>query len=95
MFLAASPDLSDPPALRALIRDHLDSRPELIQSWQQYSWGIRGTPNHYMEGVEVGFYDAGNQDVMQHPDKRSACADFICRTAAWVLERRRLRADVP
>lgn len=94
-FLSAAPDLSDPPALTAQIRAHLATRPELIQSWQQYSRGLRGTPNHYMEGLEVGFYDAGRRDVVQHPDERSACADFICRTAAWVLEGRRLGAVAP
>jgi len=94
-FHSASPDLSDPSALMAQIRAHLASRPELVQSWQHYSWDIRGTPNHYMEGVEVGFYDAGRRDVVRHPDEFSACADFICRTAAWVLERRRLGAETP
>jgi hypothetical protein len=94
-FQSASPDLSDPSALMAQIRAHLATRPELVQSWQQYSWDIRGTPNHYMEDVEVGFYDAGHRDVVRHPDEFSACADFICRTAAWVLERRRLGAEAP
>jgi hypothetical protein len=89
LFKNAAPDLSDVGKTQAAVYDYIVSKPELVQRWQQYSWDIRGTPNHYMEGVEVGFYDAGYRDVVRHSDVQSACADFIVRTAAWILERRR------
>jgi hypothetical protein len=90
LFKNAAPDLNDAARTQALIHDYIVARPELVQRWQQYSWDIRSTPNHYMEGVEVGFYDAGHHDVVHHRDIQSACADFITRTAAWIIERRRL-----
>jgi hypothetical protein len=90
LFENAAPDISDVGNTEALVHDYILSKPELVQRWQQYSWDIRGTPNHYMDGVEVGFYDAGYRDVVRHSDVESACADFIVRTAAWILERRRL-----
>lgn len=90
LFENAAPDLNDAGKTQELVYDCIVLRPELVQQWQQYSWDIRGTPNHYMDGVEVGFYDAGYRDVVRHSDVQSACADFIVRTAAWVLERRRL-----
>jgi hypothetical protein len=40
----------------------------------------------------VGFLEGGYQDVTTHDDEVSACADYICREATWVLQRRR-RAD--
>ena len=75
---------SDVLSTRAPDYDYLEARPELVQRWQAYSWDIRGAPSHYMEGVEVGLYDAGYRDVVRHSDSRepSACADFIVCTTA-------------
>jgi hypothetical protein len=87
-FRSASPGLSDPAALMVQVAAHPDSRPELVQSWQQYFRDTRDCHSHYMEGGEVGFCDGVYRDVVQHGDEVAACADFICRPATWVLERR-------
>ena len=89
-FRAAAPDLDDTESLRSAIRDALATDPRLLPAWQTYSYDKRSTPSPYLDVQEVGFYDDGRQDVVHHDDPVDACADFICREAAWVLRRDRV-----
>lgn len=89
----AAPDLTDDDLAIGAIERHLRSNPELVADWQRESDGTRGSPNHYVNGTEVGFYDAGFHDQMRHEDEVNACADFVYRKAVWVLDRRRVRTD--
>jgi hypothetical protein len=40
--------------------------PELVADWQRLSGDTRGSPNHYVNDREVGFYDAGYLDRVTH-----------------------------
>lgn len=64
-----------------------------MTAWQAYSDDQRGTPSSYLRGLEVGFADIEERKlvrraVVRHRDQAAACADFIRREAAWVLDRR-------
>jgi hypothetical protein len=91
----AQPDLSDVDRATGAIERHLRRNPELVDAWQRDSDDTRGSPNHYVKGVEVGFYDAGFHDRTTHDDEVGACADFVCRKAAWVLGRQRIQRASP
>jgi hypothetical protein len=79
------------------VEETLRHHPELVRAWRNYSGDQRGSPSPYFGrrddalDLEVGFYESGYHDVEQHTDETQACADFIYREAAWVLERRRAR----
>jgi hypothetical protein len=75
---------------RAAVADKLGSRPELVDAWRAYSYDKRGTPSHYLDGLQVGFWDGGNQDVATHSTPTDACVDFLYRETHWVLHRRRV-----
>ena len=87
----ACPDLSDDDRGTGAVERHLRANPELVDDWQRLSGDTRGSPNHYVNDCEVGFYDAGYHDRVTHSDEIGACADFVYRKAAWVLARRRVR----
>ena len=86
----ASPDLNDDVLGTAAVEAHLRLHPDLLIAWQTESAGTRGSPNHCVDGGEVGFYDAGFHDRLTYDDEVTACADFSYRKAAWVLQRRRV-----
>ena len=88
-FEHADPDLNDPATAVGMIRRHLDTTPQLVGAWQQYSYDKRASPGPYLDQDEVGFYDDGYQDVQRFDSPVDACAEFIYRESAWVLERRR------
>jgi hypothetical protein len=87
MLSASAPDLTDP-AFEIRVAEHLRQHPELIEAWQTFSYDQRGTPSPCFDGLETAFYDEGPRNVRVHPDRGAACADFIHRLSAWVLERR-------
>jgi len=89
LFERVAPDLTDEYRVRSLVRRHLAAHPALIEAWQTYSYDKRSSPSPYLDGKEVGYYDGRPEDVVLHDDEIAACADFICREAAWILERRR------
>lgn len=89
----ARPPLSDIDGETAAIERHLRKHPALVVDWQDESDGTRGSPNHYLKGCEVGFYDSGFHDQTVHSDEVAACADFVYRKAVWVLARRRVLRD--
>jgi hypothetical protein len=91
----AEPDLSDVDRATGAIERHLRRNPELVDAWQRESDDTRGSPNHYVKGTEVGFYDAGFHDRTTHDNEVSACADFVYRKAAWVLGRQRIKRASP
>jgi hypothetical protein len=92
LFREAAPDLSEPPSFDRLVKARLGHATMLVDAWQNYSWDKRTTPSPYLDGLEVGFYDAGRHDVVEHRDRVDACADFIHREANWVLRRERVAA---
>lgn len=71
-------------AVQAALRDRAD----LIQSWQEWSYDKRWSPSPYLEGLEVGHYDAGKHHVRQHTTDVDACADFVVTEVRWIVERR-------
>jgi hypothetical protein len=89
-FETIDPDLSDRTAFQTAVTARLNEEPTLIDAWQTFSWDNRGSPPPYLDGLEVGFYDDGRQDVYVHGDRASACADFLFRKASSVLHRRRV-----
>ncbi|MGH7686776.1 MAG: hypothetical protein ACREN2_08170 [Candidatus Dormibacteria bacterium] len=89
-FRLAAPVLSDLPRLRGCVETYLVEHAELVAAWQSYSYDKRSSPSPYLDDKKVGFYDRGYRDVRQYHDRTRACADFICREAAWVLEGRRV-----
>jgi hypothetical protein len=97
LFREAAPPLDDREQFLASVLAFLRDRPELAEQWLLYSLDKRTSPSPYMSTRggeaatiwEVGFYDAGDRDVAQHPDGVTACADFLYREAMWVLRRER------
>jgi len=92
LFQRAAPDLEDPDFVRIVARQ-LDSEPDLVVAWQQYSFDKRGTPSPYFKGTEVGFVDVIGGQVQSRRVGRfatpvDACSAFIFREASWVLHRR-------
>lgn len=85
-FERAAPDLDDP-AILDYLRRRLGRDSDLVDAWQSYSDDKRSSPSPYLDGLEVGFYDAGRGDVSRHDHPVDACADFIHREARWVLAR--------
>lgn len=75
--------------LRAAVEEQVRRNPAVVEAWQTYSYDKRGTPSHYLDGTEVGFYDGAVQDVIRHANPVDACVDFICREAQRVLRRHR------
>ncbi len=90
-LIESKPDLSDDVRCTTAIERYLMSDPDCITAWQRESDDTRGSPNHYVNGRQVGFYDDGFHDQLIHDNEVSACADFIYRKTAWVLQRRRVR----
>jgi hypothetical protein len=41
-----------------------------------------------MDGLGVGFYDSGRQDVHTYANQTDACAAFIYRECLWIKEKR-------
>jgi len=89
LFQVAAPELDDADSLRAAVREALTADGALLAAWQTYSYDKRSSPSPYLDGGEVGFYDGGRHDVVTYVDPLDACADFICREAAWVVRRER------
>jgi hypothetical protein len=75
---------------RVAVADKLGRRPELVDAWQVYSYEKRGTPSHYLDGLQVGFWDGGQRDMTDHSTPTHACVDFLYRETHWVLHRRRV-----
>jgi hypothetical protein len=88
LFEEAAPDLSDQASFITLVRGHIAKHPRFVDGWQTYSYDKRGSPNPYLDGKEVGFFDGERRNVRVHDDIVDACADFIYREAHWVMERR-------
>ena len=91
LFESRAPDLTDMPNLLVEIRDYLHGKPQLVQSWQQYSWNIRSVSSPWLSATIVGFFDGTSDlDIVDYADETSACANFICRTTVWILKGHRL-----
>jgi hypothetical protein len=86
LLAAAEPDLRAPD-FDLLVGTYLRQRPALVGLWETYGADQRGWPNPYLDGSEVGFFDGARRNIRHHDDRAEACADFIHRLAAWVLER--------
>jgi hypothetical protein len=84
---AIAPDL-DAPDFEERVAAQLRIAPDVVDRWQMYSEDQRASPNPYLDGLEVGFYDAGYRNVRVHSDRADAGADFIHRLTLWVLARR-------
>jgi hypothetical protein len=67
----------------------------VVERWITWSEDQRWSPSAYVKGSETGWYDGGNRNVKQHPDKAAAVADFIHRMAAWLAIKRVLVRDEP
>ncbi len=74
--------------LVAAVRSALQDRPGLTQTWQDWSYDKRWSPSPYLDGLEVGHYDAGRHHVRRHTTAVDACADFVLAEVRWVVERR-------
>lgn len=85
---AAPPSDLAPEEVMSRIVVRLRAEPKLIDEWQTYSYDKRATPEPYLDGLEVGMFDAGRHDVEIHTDPAGACADFIYREVRWRLRER-------
>ncbi len=85
---AAPPNDLGPEYVKSRIALRLRSQPELIDQWQTYSYDKRATPEPYLDGLEVGMFDAGRHEVETYTDPVDACADFIHREVRWRLRER-------
>ena len=90
-FIEADPPRDNWDELRTELERYLGRQPELVQAWQGFSDDQRGSPAPFMSGAIVGFIDDGREDVTEHQTTVEACADFITRQTAWVLDRTRVR----
>ena len=90
LFTGSGVDLRDRERFLVLIRRYLAEEPLLVEEWQRYCYDKRTSPSPYLDGREVGFYDAGRRDVVTYDDPVDTCAAFLYREASWVLERDRL-----
>ena len=86
-LIAAAPAFADP-NFEADLSAYLRERADLVERWASYSADQRWSPAAYVNGTEAGWYDAGYQDVVNHPDDAAAVADFIHRTAAHLAAKR-------
>ena len=86
-LMAAAEHFLDP-AFEGEVAERLRTRPDLVAAWATYSADQRWTPAAYVAGSEAGWYDAGYQGVVQHPDEAAAVADFIDRTADYLCANR-------
>lgn len=82
---AAPPSELSPEHVKSRIAWILRSQPELIDQWQTYSYDKRATPEPYLDGLEVGMFDAGRHQVETYTDPADACAEFIYREVRWRL----------
>jgi hypothetical protein len=80
-------NVSDDDLLTA-VRTRLAEAPELIDLWQRWSYDKRWSPSPYLDGLEVGHYDAGKRDVRRHATTVDACADFVLAEVRWLVDRR-------
>lgn len=86
-LMAAAEHFIDP-GFEGELAERLRARSDLVAGWATYSADQRWTPAAYVTGTEAGWYDAGYQDVVQHPDESAAVADFIHRTADYLYANR-------
>jgi hypothetical protein len=84
---AIAPDL-DAPDFEERVAAQLRTMPDVVDRWQGHSYDQRSSPNPYLDGLEVGFYDAGHRNIRMHAERADACADFIHRLTLWVLARK-------
>jgi hypothetical protein len=81
--------LADAAAFLAAVDAYLRDHPDLVDDWELYSVDKRTGSGPYLLAEparwEVGFYDGGYLDVRHHPDRFTACADFIVREVTAVL----------
>lgn len=84
---AAGAQFARPGFEQALAR-HLRANPGLVEAWESWSADQRWTPSAYVEGTEVGWYDAGRHHVRRHTDRAAAAADFIHRMSVWLAYER-------
>lgn len=85
---AAGVDSVSDEQLVAAVRVALDDQPDMIQLWQGWSYDKRWSPSPYLDGLEVGHYDAGYHHVRRHESAAAACADFVLAEVRWVVDRR-------
>jgi hypothetical protein len=88
---SAPPESCSADEFKAAVTARLAKRPQLIDAWQTYSYDKRTSPSPYLDGLEVGHYDGGREDVANHATPTDACTDFVYRETQWVLHRRRAR----
>lgn len=95
LFVEAGVDLIGDRDLMQAVRLVLADRPDFVDLWQGYSWDKRWSPSPYLDGLEVGHYDAGSRHVRVHTDTVEACADFVLTEVRWVVERRVVEGPPP
>ena len=93
LFVAAAPDLADDQRVIELVKGRLEADLSLVEDWQTYSYGKRGVPSPYFDGIEVGFFDGERRNRRTYRAQTEACAQFIYADAAWVLRPCNCRGD--
>lgn len=86
----APPEATTDDQFKSAVAERLADGPELVDAWQTYSYDKRSSPSPYLDGLEVGHYDGGREDVVTHDSPTNACVDFVYREFEWVLHRRRV-----
>ena len=88
VFTSAGANEVSDEELVAAVRPRLEQRPDLVELWQSWSYEKRWSPSPYLDGVEVGHYDAGSHHVRRHTNAVDACADFVLAEVRWVVDGR-------
>jgi len=88
VFAAAGANGVSDEDLVAAVRSALQERPDLVRTWQNWSYDKRWTPSPFLDGLKVGHYDAGEHHLRRYTTEVEACADFVLAEVRWVLDRR-------
>jgi hypothetical protein len=88
LFEEAAPDLADE-HFRARVAEWLRAEPDLIDVWERYSEDQRATPNPYLSGSEVGFYDGTHRDFVGMPSelRRARTSSIVSPLGSWSGDR--------
>jgi len=88
VFLRAGVRDTSDDDLFTVVRARLTEDPDLIELWQSWSYDKRWSPSPYLDGLEVGHFDARKLHVRLHATTADACADFVLAEVRWLVDRR-------
>jgi hypothetical protein len=90
VFEEAAPDLSDETGFVHEAESYLRRHPDLVDLWDLYCINKRWTPSWLVRGREVGYVNGSGivRPSRIYEDEYVACAEFVLREAAHLIEKR-------